>query len=152
LFWNYRVSLTPEQRKDEAARVLAYRERRSEDEIISGRLTDSARKAASREQASEEERNSRRLTESARIAASRANQEQERHAELLDINSEDDESGIPDLAKYVETDEAMKRALEYLLQTKVGTSEQYYQASVCVICDELAYLNANLFLIPLVYW
>ena len=30
----------------------------------------------------------------------------------------------------------MKRALEYLLQTKVGTSEQYYQASVCVICDE----------------
>ena len=36
----------------------------------------------------------------------------------------------------METDEAMKRALEYLLQTKVGTSEQYYQASVCVICDE----------------
>ena len=58
------------------------------------RLSDSARKAASREQASEEMINSRRLIESARIAASRANQEQERNAELLDINSEDDESGF----------------------------------------------------------
>ena len=37
----------------------------------------------------------------------------------------------------METDEAMKRALEYLLQTKVGSSsDEYYQASVCVICDE----------------
>ena len=69
----YRAALTPEKRKEEVARNSAYRERRSEDEIISGRLSDSARKAAS--------------------------WEQERNTELLDINSEDDESGIPDLAK-----------------------------------------------------
>ncbi len=56
----YRAALTPEQRKAEVARKSAYRERRTEDQIISGRLSDSARKAASREQASKEERNSRR--------------------------------------------------------------------------------------------
>ena len=51
-----------------------------------------------------------RLSDSARIAASLAMPEQKQHAELLDLNSEDVESGIPDSEKYVETDKTMKRA------------------------------------------
>ena len=62
----------------------------------------------------------RRTMESARIAAWGSYQ----------IDGNFDESCLPDLAKYVETDEAMKWVLEYLLQTKVGTFKQLQDINI----------------------